>query len=48
MYDLFMDMLDERGVGSNFIGQLIGFTTGYEHEQYVNFLERLNDTVNEK
>lgn len=48
MYDLFMDMLDERGVSNNFITRLVEFTTSYEHDQYVNFLEKLDSVVKEK
>lgn len=48
MYDLFMDMLDERGIGSTFISELIAFSTSYEHIQYVKFLEKLNEVMKEK
>ena len=41
MYDLLMNYLDERGITSDFADSLIDYATHYEHNQYVQLLDRL-------
>ncbi|XP_076473004.1 complement component 1 Q subcomponent-binding protein, mitochondrial-like [Babylonia areolata] len=41
LYDLLMDMLDERGINEEFINQLVEYSTGYEHSRYLSFLKNL-------
>lgn len=48
LYDLLMDMLDERGISNEFITNLIEFCTDYEHAQYTSFLEKLQGIVKGK
>uniref|UniRef100_A0A0B6Y706 Complement component 1 Q subcomponent-binding protein, mitochondrial n=1 Tax=Arion vulgaris TaxID=1028688 RepID=A0A0B6Y706_9EUPU len=45
LFDLLMDMLDERGINDEFIAHLIDFCTAYENKQYVNFLQNLKKFV---
>ena len=47
MYDLLMDMLDERGIGNDFVLKLVDFCTSYEHDQYVSFLEKFKAVIKE-
>jgi len=41
LFDLLMDMLDERGINDEFIAQLVDFCTAYENKQYIEFLKSL-------
>jgi len=41
LYDIFMNMLAERGVDNNFIDQLSQWCSSYENNQYVKLLEKL-------
>ncbi|XP_005093692.1 conserved regulator of innate immunity protein 3 [Aplysia californica] len=41
LFDLLMDMLDERGVNDEFISQLVEYCTAYENKQYIGFLKGL-------
>jgi len=41
LYDLLLNLLDERGVGEEFASQLSQFSSSYEHEQYIDLLEKL-------
>ncbi|KAI8749292.1 conserved regulator of innate immunity protein 3 [Biomphalaria glabrata] len=41
LFDLLMDMLDERGINDEFITQLVDFCTAYENSQYIGFLQKL-------
>ena len=41
LYDLMMDMLDERGINEEFANQLVEFSTAYEHSRYLAFLKDL-------
>merc|ERR1712062_394484 len=41
LFDLLMDMLDERGVNDEFINNLVDYCTAYENKQYINFLKGL-------
>lgn len=47
MYDLLMDMLDERGISNDFVVKLVDFCTSYEHDQYVSFLEKFKAVLKE-
>jgi complement component 1 Q subcomponent-binding protein len=41
LYDLLMNMLEERGISNEFVEKLQEFCTGYEHNLYIKFLENL-------
>jgi complement component 1 Q subcomponent-binding protein len=41
LYDLFMNMLEERGITNEFVEKLSEFCTDYEHELYVGMLRKL-------
>lgn len=41
LFDLLMDMLDERGINDEFISQLVDYCTAYENKQYITFLKSL-------
>lgn len=45
LYDLLMNMLEERGVSGEFADQLVNFCTSYEHSQYIGLLEDLKKFV---
>ena len=45
LYDLFMNMLDERGINANFADKLSEYCSSYEHSQYINLLEELQRFV---
>ncbi|KAK7088743.1 complement component 1 Q subcomponent-binding protein, mitochondrial-like [Littorina saxatilis] len=45
LYDLLMDMLDERGINEEFANQLVEFSTSYEHTRYLAFLKHLKSFV---
>merc|ERR1711997_1184592 len=42
LYDLFMSMLEERGVTSEFVEQMSDYCSAYEHSLYINLLEELS------
>lgn len=42
LYDLFMSMLEERGVTSEFVEQMSDYCSAYEHSLYINLLEDLS------
>lgn len=48
LYDLLMDMLDERGINDEFINQLMDFSTVYEHKRYLTFLDGIKKFVDKK
>ncbi|GAB1597835.1 complement component 1 Q subcomponent-binding protein, mitochondrial-like [Argonauta hians] len=48
LYDLLMDMLDERGINDEFINQLMDFCTVYEHKRYLLFLNGIKKFVDKK
>jgi len=39
LYDLFMGMLDERGINNEFAEKLSDYCSAHEHAQYINLLE---------
>jgi len=41
LYDLFMNMLEERGITNEFAEKMSEFCTEYEHDLYVDLLRRL-------
>jgi len=41
LYDLFMNMLEERGVDNNFAEALSAWCSAHEHAQYINLLQEL-------
>ncbi len=45
LYDLLMNMLDERGVNKAFAESLSEYCSAYEQSQYVGMLEKLQDFV---
>jgi hypothetical protein len=42
LYDLLLDLLDERGIGEKFANEIAEFSTAYEHQEYIHLLEKLN------
>merc|ERR1711893_463142 len=45
LYDLFMNMLDERGVNKDFADKLSAYCSAYEHGLYINMLEDIQKFV---
>lgn len=41
LYDMFMDLLEDKGINNEFIEHLTDFSTKYEHSQYINMLENI-------
>lgn len=41
LYDLFMTMLEERGVDNNFADSLSAWCSAHEHHQYINLLQEI-------
>lgn len=41
LYDLFMSMMEERGVDNAFADQLANWCTAHEHSQYINLLQEI-------
>jgi len=48
MYDLMMNMLEERGITSEFAEQLSSLCSNYEHSLYVNLLQKMQDFIKRK
>lgn len=48
LYDMLLNLLEERGIDGEFIEQLVDFSTSYEQQQYVKFLENLKNFSEEK
>lgn len=42
LYDLFMNLLEEKGVGNEFAGKLSDLSTAYEHSLYIGLLEKVS------
>ncbi|XP_059612380.1 complement component 1 Q subcomponent-binding protein, mitochondrial [Phlebotomus argentipes] len=42
LYDLLMNLLEEKGISNEFVDKLSEFSTIYEHSQYIDLLERLS------
>ena len=45
LYDLFMNMLGERGVNKEFVQKLSDYCSAYEQSQYIAMLENLQQFV---
>lgn len=49
LYDLLMNLLEEKGISNEFVEKLSDFATQYEHSAYIGLLEGLNKfTVGKK
>lgn len=48
MYDLLMNMLEERGITNEFAEQLSSLCSNYEHSQYVSLLQKMQDFIKRK
>lgn len=48
LYDLLMNMLEERGISSEFGYNLVNFCTVYEHSLYIGLLEKLKAFVSKQ
>nr|CAG4644178.1 EOG090X0APE [Lepidurus arcticus] len=48
MYDLLMNLLEERGVSNEFAEKVTNLTTNFEHGLYVNLLEKLQGFIQSK
>ena len=46
LYDMLLNMLEERGIDGQFVDQLIDYSTSYEHKKYLGFLQGLQDFAN--
>ncbi|KAJ8722324.1 hypothetical protein PYW08_004726 [Mythimna loreyi] len=42
LYDLLMNLLEEKGISNDFVNKLSDFSTGYEHHAYINLLETVS------
>ncbi|CAH2095851.1 unnamed protein product [Euphydryas editha] len=42
LYDLLMNLLEEKGVSNEFVQKLADFSTAYEHSAYINLLEGIS------
>jgi len=45
LYDLFMNMLEERGLSNDFVSHLSDYSTAYEHKLYIGMLEDIRSFV---
>lgn len=43
LYDMLLNMLEERGVDGDFVDEMVTLSTSYEHSTYIGFLEQLKD-----
>ena len=41
LYDMLMNMMEERGVDGTFIEEMVALCTAYDHKLYIDFLESL-------
>lgn len=42
LYDLLMNLLEEKGISNEFVQKLSDFSTAYEHTAYINLLESIS------
>lgn len=42
LYDLLMNVLEEKGISNEFVEKLSVFSTNYEHSAYIGLLESLS------
>ncbi|XP_073983915.1 complement C1q binding protein P32 isoform X2 [Rhodnius prolixus] len=45
LYDLLMNMLEDKGIGNELVEKVTAFSTDYEHSLYVNLLEKMQSFV---
>ena len=43
LYDMLLNYLDERGIGVKLANELADFSTSYEHQQYIDLLQKLEN-----
>jgi len=43
LYDILLNLLDERGLGEQFANEMAEFSTSFEHSQYISLLEKLKE-----
>lgn len=43
LYDLLMNFLEEKGISNSFAEKLSEFSTAYEHQNYIKFLDQLSN-----
>lgn len=48
LYDLFMNMLEERGLSNDFVSHISDYSTAYEHKLYIGMLEDVRSFVSTK
>ncbi|XP_014240632.1 complement component 1 Q subcomponent-binding protein, mitochondrial isoform X1 [Cimex lectularius] len=48
LYDLLMNMLEDKGISNEFVEKLTEFSTAYEHKSYISLLENVQQFVSEK
>jgi len=45
LYDLLLNMLEERGINEDLINELVEYSTSYEHKCYVDLLKQMKEFV---
>merc|ERR1712002_551571 len=45
LYDLFINMLEERGLSNDFVSNISDYATSYEHKLYIGMLEDIRSFV---
>lgn len=48
LYDLLMNLLDEKGVSNDFVEKLSDFATAYENHLYINMLQNIQKFTSKK
>ncbi|KAF6206973.1 hypothetical protein GE061_018210 [Apolygus lucorum] len=48
LYDLMMNLLEDKGITNDFVEKVIDFSTAYEHSKYISLLERVQKFVSPK
>lgn len=48
MYDLLMNFLDSRGIGNEFVDNMVDYATYYEHSRFVDLLSGIKSFVSSK
>nr|BAN20621.1 complement component [Riptortus pedestris] len=48
LYDLFMNLLEDKGINNEFVDKVIEISTAYEHDNYVRMLEDIQRFVTPK
>ena len=47
LYDMLLNLMEERGVDGTFVDELVEFSTAYEHKKYISFLKTLKEFVSQ-